>query len=52
MVKDFELKHIERLQRGFKESLETSTIHLDILSDLERINFHATEIAEAVIGIL
>uniref|UniRef100_A0A7C6AGH5 Na/Pi cotransporter family protein n=1 Tax=candidate division WOR-3 bacterium TaxID=2052148 RepID=A0A7C6AGH5_UNCW3 len=52
MVKDFELKHIERLQRGLKESLETSTIHLDILSDLERINFHATEIAEAVIGIL
>lgn len=52
MVKDFEIKHIERLQRGLKESLETSTIHLDILSDLERINFHATEIAEAVLGIL
>ncbi|MEO0126605.1 MAG: Na/Pi cotransporter family protein [candidate division WOR-3 bacterium] len=52
MAKEFEIKHIERLHRGLKESLETSTIHLDILSDLERINFHATEIANAVMGIL
>ncbi len=52
MAKDFEIKHIDRLQRGLKESLETSTIHLDILSDLERINFHATEIGNAVMGII
>ncbi len=52
IAKDFEIKHIERLHRGLKESLETSTIHLDILSDLERINFHATEIGNAVMGIL
>uniref|UniRef100_A0A7V3RHP8 Na/Pi cotransporter family protein n=1 Tax=candidate division WOR-3 bacterium TaxID=2052148 RepID=A0A7V3RHP8_UNCW3 len=50
IVKDFEIKHLERLHRGLKESLETSTIHLDILSDLERINFHATEIAGVVEG--
>lgn len=48
MAKNFAMKHLERLHRGLKESLETSTIHLDILSDLERINFHATEIANVV----
>jgi len=48
MAKKFEVKHLERLHRGLKESLETSTIHLDILSDLERINFHATEIGNVV----
>ncbi|MGQ9665111.1 MAG: Na/Pi symporter [bacterium] len=51
MAKNFEMKHLERLHRGLKESLETSAIHLDILSDLERINFHATEIANVVKGL-
>lgn len=52
MAKKLKIKHIERLHRGLKESLETSTIHLDILSDLERINFHATEISNAVISMI
>jgi phosphate:Na+ symporter len=47
IARNFEAKHLERLHRGLKESYETSSIHLDILSDLERINFHATEICEA-----
>ncbi|MCX7995112.1 MAG: Na/Pi cotransporter family protein [candidate division WOR-3 bacterium] len=51
MAKEFEIRHMERLHRGLKESLETSTIHLDILSDLERINFHATEIGNAVLNL-
>lgn len=36
--------HLERLRRGLKESIETSTVHLDLISDLERMNFHASNI--------
>jgi phosphate:Na+ symporter len=41
-------RHLARLRQGLKESIDTSTIHLDFVSDLERINFHATSIAAAV----
>ena len=44
-------KHLGRLQQGLKESQETSTIHLDLLSDLERINFHASQIGAAVLSL-
>lgn len=37
-------KHLARLQDERKESLETSTLHLDILNDYERINFYAYRI--------
>ncbi|HTY08877.1 MAG TPA: PhoU domain-containing protein, partial [Candidatus Edwardsbacteria bacterium] len=43
--------HLGRLQQGYKESQETSTIHLDLLSDLERINFHASQIGAAVLSL-
>jgi len=42
--------HIRRLHEGVKESIETSAIHLDVLSNLERINSHATNIAFVVLG--
>lgn len=42
--------HISRLQAGLPESLETSEVHLDILTNLKRINSHITGIAYAVIG--
>ncbi len=48
-ARKLEVSHLLRLSKGLKESLETSTIHLDIISDLERINFHATEIGRAVL---
>ncbi len=48
-VKRYETNHLLRLSRGLKETIETSTIHLDILSDLERINFHASEIGKALL---
>jgi len=47
--KDFNARHLNRLRRGLKESLDTSTIHLDLISDLERINFHASVIAEGML---
>ncbi len=42
--------HIRRLHEGVKESMDTSAIHLDVLSNLERINSHATNIAFVVLG--
>jgi len=41
--------HLDRLRKGFKESIETSTIHLDLISDLERINSHASNIGEHIL---
>lgn len=49
MAKELNELHLDRLKRGLKESLETSTIHLDLISDLERINFHAAVIAEGLL---
>jgi len=42
--------HICRLQKGLKESEETSAIHIDILSDLNKINLHISYIAYAIMG--
>jgi phosphate:Na+ symporter len=42
--------HIDRLHQGLKESLDTSTIHMDLIGDLNRINLHASKIAYAVLG--
>ena len=38
-------RHLERLRRGRAESIETSSLHLDILRDLKRINSHLTSVA-------
>ncbi len=40
-LQQLHLKHLSRLENAVKESLETSTLHLDILNDYERINFHS-----------
>ncbi|MBI1821174.1 MAG: Na/Pi cotransporter family protein [Nitrospirae bacterium] len=36
--------HIQRLHAGYAESIETSAIHLDVLTNLKRINSHITGI--------
>jgi phosphate:Na+ symporter len=41
--------HIRRLHEGLAESIETSAIHLDVLTNLKRINSHITNIAYAVV---
>jgi phosphate:Na+ symporter len=41
--------HIKRLHEGLVESIETSAIHLDVLTNLKRINSHITNIAYAVV---
>jgi phosphate:Na+ symporter len=44
--------HLQRLRAGLKESIDTSTIHLDFIADLERINFHCAKIGFAVLQAL
>jgi phosphate:Na+ symporter len=41
--------HLARLADGTPESIETSSQHLDLISDLERINFHICAIASTVL---
>ncbi|HXZ24823.1 MAG TPA: Na/Pi cotransporter family protein [Nitrospiria bacterium] len=41
--------HIKRLHEGLVESIETSAIHLDVLTNLKRINSHITNVAYAVV---
>lgn len=42
-------KHYERLRSGVTQSLETSSIHLDVLRDLKRIHGHITSIAYPIL---
>lgn len=50
-VKEFEAadRHFERLKQGRAESIETSSIHLDIIRDLKRINSHLTSVAYPIL---
>jgi len=41
--------HIQRLHEGYRESIDTSEIHLDILTNLKRIDSHITAIASPVL---
>ncbi|MGH6932627.1 MAG: Na/Pi cotransporter family protein, partial [Dongiaceae bacterium] len=41
--------HLRRLQRGTPESLETSSLHLDVIRDLKRINSHLTSVAYPIL---
>ncbi len=45
LEKEYRNAHIERLRQGLTESHETSAIHLDVLSNMERINAYITHIA-------
>ena len=42
--------HIQRLHEGLRESIDTSSIHLDILANLKRANSLAAGVAYAVMG--
>ncbi len=42
-------RHFERLKQGRAESIETSSIHLDIIRDLKRINSHLTSVAYPIL---
>ncbi len=42
-------RHLDRLRSGRIESIETSSLHLDILRDLKRINSHLTSVAYPIL---
>jgi phosphate:Na+ symporter len=41
--------HHERLREGLRESLETSSLHLDIIRDFKRINSHICSVAYPIL---
>ncbi len=49
LEREFHMMHLDRLAKGTKETILTSTIHLDLISDLERINFHAASIGLTIL---
>jgi phosphate:Na+ symporter len=42
-------RHLERLRDGRLESLQTSSLHLDMLRDLKRINAHIVSVAHPIL---
>lgn len=49
LQREFHMMHLDRLAKGTRETVLTSTIHLDLISDLERINFHAASIGQVIL---
>jgi len=43
--------HYARLREGRPESIETSSIHLDVIRDLKRINGHLTSVAYPILEV-
>lgn len=48
--REYRQTHIGRLHAGLRESIDTSSIHLDVLANLKRVNSLATNVAYAVLG--
>ena len=46
---DYAASHIARLQDNTAQSIETSSLHLDLISDLRRINSHICSIAYPIL---
>jgi phosphate:Na+ symporter len=49
MEKQSSERHLERLRDGRLDSLQTSSLHLDILRDLKRINAHIVSVAHPIL---
>jgi phosphate:Na+ symporter len=41
--------HLRRLRRGLRETIETSSLHLDVVRDLKRINSHLASVAYPIL---
>ena len=50
MERELKQAHIQRLHMGFKESIDTSAIHLDVLTNLKRINSHICNVAYTMLA--
>ncbi|MBF3087041.1 Na/Pi cotransporter family protein, partial [Pseudomonas aeruginosa] len=42
-------RHLERLREGRPETIETTSLHLDVLRDLRRIHSHICSVAYPVL---
>jgi phosphate:Na+ symporter len=49
MERELVQAHLDRLRKGFRESIETSHIHLDLIGNLARINSLITHIIYPII---
>lgn len=49
MERDMRQAHIHRLYIGLRESIDTSAIHLDVLTNLKRVNSYITNIAYPIL---
>ncbi|MCD5390585.1 hypothetical protein LR007_01790 [candidate division NPL-UPA2 bacterium] len=50
MERELRRAHLSRLGKALPETMETSTIHLDVIDNLKRINSHAANIGYALLG--
>jgi phosphate:Na+ symporter len=50
MERQLRAAHIQRLHEGLRESIDTSSIHLDLLASFKHVNSLVTGIAYAVLG--
>jgi phosphate:Na+ symporter len=46
---EYASSHIARLRENTQQSIETSSLHLDLISDLKRINSHICSIAYPIL---
>ncbi len=49
LEREYAASHIARLQDNTAQSIETSSLHLDLISDLKRINSHICSIAYPIL---
>jgi phosphate:Na+ symporter len=42
-------RHLDRLREGRPETIETTSVHLDVLRDLRRIHSHICSVAHSVL---
>lgn len=49
MERDSAERHFQRLQGGQDDALQTSSLHLDILRDLKRVNAHIVSVAYPIL---
>ncbi|MBI3805522.1 MAG: Na/Pi cotransporter family protein [Nitrospirae bacterium] len=49
--RELSASHIQRLHEGISETIESTSIHLDVLTNLRRITSHITSIAHTVLDI-
>lgn len=48
LEQEYKQDHLNRLYKGLKETLETSSIHMDLLSNFRRVNGQLTYIAKII----